>query len=197
MSESNSLLAIFCSFFKIGAMLFGGGYAMLPLLEREVVVRRKWCVQQEMMDFYAVAQFIPGAIAINTALLIGQRLRGVRGTLAALAGMICVPFMVILAYAMVFEHLAENRWLISAMAGVRPAVAGLLAGVAFNMLKRNRSWLNMGVALSVTTLMLLSSLSVTDLLLGGVAIGMLKFLLVQRQLHALQSDKNKDNRISP
>ena len=79
--------AILVSFAKIGAMLIGGGYAMLPLLEEEVVRRRKWATSEEMVDFFALAQVLPGVIAINTAMLVGNRLRGLAGNVAAAVGL--------------------------------------------------------------------------------------------------------------
>ena len=79
------LRQIFVSFAKIGAVLFGGGYAMLPLLEREVVDRRRWCTHAEMGELYALAQVVPGVIAVNTAMLVGHRHRGTAGAVAVIA----------------------------------------------------------------------------------------------------------------
>ena len=127
---------LFVSFLKIGGMLFGGGYAMLPLLEREVVGRRGWCTLAEMTDYYAMAQIIPGVIAINTSMLIGQRLRGAAGTAAAMAGTVFFPFLAILAYAIAFNQMAELPVLQHAMSGLRPAAAGMLLGVACKLYVR-------------------------------------------------------------
>ena len=127
---------LFVSFLKIGGMLFGGGYAMLPLLEREVVGRRGWCTLAEMTDYYAMAQIIPGVIAINTSMLIGQRLRGAAGTAAAMAGTVFFPFLAILAYAIAFNQMAELPVLHHAMSGLRPAAAGMLLGVACKLYVR-------------------------------------------------------------
>ena len=84
-------------------MLIGGGYAMLPLLEEEVVRRRKWATSEEMVDFFALAQVLPGVIAINTAMLVGNRLRGLAGNVAAAVGLLVVPFTLIVAYAITFK----------------------------------------------------------------------------------------------
>ena len=94
-----SLLSIFASFAKIGAVLIGGGYAMLPLLEDEIVRRKKWATSEEITDYFALAQLLPGVIAINTAMLVGNRLRGIWGNLAASLGVVSVPFVLIAAYA--------------------------------------------------------------------------------------------------
>lgn len=168
--------AIFISFAKIGAVLFGGGYAMLPLLEREVVNRRKWCRFEEMADFYAMAQLIPGVIAVNTSMLIGHRLRGAAGTLAATAGVIFVPVLVILAYAAAFDRMADNKLLLSAMAGLRPAVAGMMAGVAFTMFNRSRKTrLGLVVSLCVVLLVLVCRFSAVAVIVASLAVGTIRY----------------------
>ena len=90
---------------------------MLPLLEREVVGRRKWCTDEEMVDYFAMAQLVPGVIAVNTSMLIGHSLRGFRGTVVAMCGVILVPFFVLLAYALAFDSLQSVGALKNAMAG--------------------------------------------------------------------------------
>lgn len=172
-----SLGQIFASFTKVGAVLFGGGYAMLPLLEREVVERRGWCAYDEMSDYYAMAQLVPGVVAINTAMLIGHRLRDFWGTVAATLGVVFVPFFVILAYAVAVDRFAETKLLADAMAGLRPAVAGLMLGVAFKMFDRSRrTRLGLLVALAVPALTLAGGVGAVTVILGGVAAGLLWFL---------------------
>jgi len=170
------LMPIFMSFAKIGAVLFGGGYAMLPLLEREVVERRGWCRVEEMSDYYAMAQLVPGVVAVNTALLIGHHLRGFWGTLAAMLGVVLVPFFVLLGYAVAFDRMAEAAVLQDAMAGLRPAVAGLMAGVAFKMFNRSRKTaLGLVLALLTAFLALVAGIPAVWLIAGGVAAGILWF----------------------
>ena len=177
------LREIFISFAKIGAVLFGGGYAMLPLLEREVVNRRKWCRFEEMADFYAMAQLIPGVIAVNTAMLIGHRLRGAAGTLAATAGVIFAPVLVILAYAAAFDRMAENKLLLDAMAGLRPAVAGMMAGIAFTMFNRTRKTrLGLAVSLCVVLLVLVCLISAVLVIVAGLAAGTIRYALTLHKL---------------
>ena len=157
-------------------MLFGGGYAMLPLLEREVVNKRRWCTCEEMADYYAVSQLVPGVVAINTAMLIGHQLRGFWGTVAATLGVVCAPFFVILAYAVAFDRLAGSKTLENAMSGLRPAVAGLMLGVAYTMFDRSRKTrLGLAVSLLVAGLILGLGVSAVQVILGGVAAGVLWF----------------------
>jgi len=170
------LTQIFVSFAKISAVLFGGGYAMLPLLEREVVGRRGWCRMDEMSDYYAMAQLVPGVIAVNTSMLIGHHLRGFWGTLAAMLGIVLVPFFVLLAYAIAFDSMAELAVLKDAMAGLRPAVAGLMAGVAFRMFNRSRKTpLGLSVALITAFLALVIGIPAVYLIVSGVVAGMIWF----------------------
>lgn len=164
--------SLFSSFFRIGALLFGGGYAMLPLLEREVVQRRAWCDQHEMADYYAMAQLVPGVIGINTAMLVGHRLRGLAGSLAATAGIATAPFCVILAYAALFDRWGDARLLAYAMAGLRPAVAGLMLGIAWSLFRRSRQTrLGLSVSLLVPILVLGFGVSAARIIVAGLAAG--------------------------
>lgn len=165
---------IFVSFSKVGAILFGGGYAMLPLLEREVVSRRRWCSTEEMTDYFAMSQLVPGVVAINTAMLVGHHLRGFWGTVAATVGVVLAPFFVILAYAVAFDRLADSKVLAAAMSGLRPAVAGLMLGVAYTMFDRSRrTRLGLAVSLLVAGLVLGGLVSAVQVIFVGVAAGVL------------------------
>jgi chromate transporter len=177
-----ALWQIFVSFAKVGAVLFGGGYAMLPLLEREVVARRGWCRAEEMVDYFAMAQLVPGVVAINTAMLIGHRLRGFRGTLAATLGVVAAPFFVILAYAVAFDQLRGSALLSDAMAGLRPAVAGLMLGTAWTMFANSRKTrLGTAVALAVAFLTFGCGVSAVTVILAGVAAGLVWFAAGRRR----------------
>ena len=172
--QTATLGQIFVSFTKVGAVLFGGGYAMLPLLEREVVVKRGWCRLEEMTDYYAMSQLVPGVVAINTAMLIGHHLRGFWGTVAATLGVVFAPFFAILAYAVAFDQMAGSRLLNDAMAGLRPAVAGLMLGVAYAMFGRSRKTrLGLVVSLLVAGLVLGCGVSAVHVILAGVLAGVL------------------------
>ena len=163
---------VFVSFAKVGAVLFGGGYAMLPLLEREVVRRRGWCSESEMTDCFAMSQLIPGVVAINAAMLIGHRLRGFWGTLAATLGVVAAPFFVILAYAVAFDTLRDSKVLTNAMMGLRPAVAGLMLGTAYTMFMRDcGSPLGRWVPPLVLVLVIGCGMNAVNVILAGVAAG--------------------------
>lgn len=127
---------IFVSFAKIGAVLIGGGYAMLPLLEDEIVRRKKWSTSEEVADFFALAQLLPGVIAINTAMLVGNRLRGLAGNIAASIGVVVVPFALIAAYAVAYSQMNDWPVVMRVLEGVRPAVAGMMLAMGWNMTRK-------------------------------------------------------------
>ena len=103
-----SLATIFVSFLKIGMFTFGGGYAMLPLIERELITKRKWIEQKEFLDLLTLAQSVPGPIAVNTAVFVGYKVRGLRGAAAALLGTVTPSFVIILAIAIFFAGIRQN-----------------------------------------------------------------------------------------
>jgi len=167
--HTEKLQSIFWSFFKIGAILFGGGYAMLPLLENEIVAKRKWLTQEEMVDVFAMAQLIPGVVALNSALFVGYRLRGWRGTLAATLGIACMPFFCIMAYALAFDYFRQTTWLQRATAGLRPAVAGMMLGIAYTMFVRSgRTVLGFAVAAGALTCTWILDISAVKVIVSGV-----------------------------
>ena len=126
----------FITFFKIGIFTLGGGYAMIPLIEEEVVNRHRWVSKDEMLDLIAVAQSCPGVFAINTAIFIGYKLNKVRGALATTLGTALPSFIIILAIAMFFHQFEDNHVVAAMFQGIRPAVVALIAVPTFNMGKR-------------------------------------------------------------
>ena len=116
------LWQLFCCFFRLGAVSFGGGYAMLPLLRREMTERRGWLGEEELADCFAVGQCTPGIIAVNTATYVGYKRRGVPGAIAATVGVVLPGALIILLLASVLERF-------SALAMVQKAFAGLRVGV--------------------------------------------------------------------
>ena len=126
---------LFWSFFKIGTFTIGGGYAMIPLMEKELVDRRGWLSKEEFLDMLSVAQALPGIFAANMATEVGNRLRGTRGAVSAVVGNILMPILFILALAMFFREFRDNRVVESIFKGIRPAVVALIAAPVFKMAK--------------------------------------------------------------
>ena len=121
-----TLLKLYGLFFKIGIMTFGGGYAMLPILERELVDKRAYITKEEIIDFYAVSQCTPGVIAVNTATFIGYKLKGVLGGIFATLGVVSPSLFIISVLARLLEFLAGNEIAASAFAGISVAVCAII-----------------------------------------------------------------------
>ena len=118
---------LFLVFFKIGAFTFGGGYAMIPLIRNEVVKKKRWLNDNEFMDMLAIAQSIPGPIALNTALFVGNKRLGFKGSLFSAAGIILPSFIIILLIAILFSQFSDNPIVERIFKGIRPAVVALIA----------------------------------------------------------------------
>ncbi len=123
----NLYLSSFLTFFKVGAFTLGGGYAMIPLIEKEVVDKRKWLERQEFVDLIAVSQSVPGIFAVNMAIFVGYKLKGIKGSIVTALGTILPSFITILAIAVFFYGFKDNETVISIFKGVRPAVVALIA----------------------------------------------------------------------
>ncbi|MGL5649290.1 MAG: chromate transporter [Clostridium sp.] len=124
------LIDIFRSFFKIGAFTFGGGYAMIPLIEDEVVNKKEWIDKEEFLDILTVSQSLPGAISVNCSLFVGNSLYGFKGSIAALLGVALPSFLIILVVASLFMTIRNNTYVNAAFEGINAGVPILvLAGV--------------------------------------------------------------------
>lgn len=126
---------LFWTYIKIGTFTIGGGYAMLPLIEREVVDKHHWIDEQEFLDMIALAQAAPGLIAVNSAIFIGWRIYKLRGLLATVLGAVLPSFVIILLIAMLFRDVREYPVVEAIFKGVRPAVVALIAAAVIRMAK--------------------------------------------------------------
>ena len=133
---NNLYLESFRTFFKIGLFTFGGGYAMIPLIEAEVVDKKHWISKEDFMDLLAIAQSCPGVFAINISIFIGYRLRGVKGGISCAVGTALPSFLIILLIALFFHQFKENPYVAALFRGIRPAVVALIAVPTFNMAKK-------------------------------------------------------------
>ena len=131
----NIYLEAFGIFFKIGAFTIGGGYAMVPLIENEIVTKRNWISKDDFIDLLAIAQSAPGILAVNLSIFIGYKLRGIRGSLVTALGTVLPSFVIILAIAMFFHNFKDNPIVERIFKGIRPAVVALIAAPTFSMAK--------------------------------------------------------------
>lgn len=134
----NIYLEAFGIFFKIGAFTIGGGYAMVPLIENEIVTKRNWISKDDFIDLLAIAQSAPGILAVNISIFIGYKLRGIRGSLVTALGTVLPSFVIILAIAMFFHNFKDNPIVERIFKGIRPAVVALIAAPTFSMAKSAR-----------------------------------------------------------
>ena len=126
---------LFLTFCRIGGLTFGGGYAMLPLIQEEVVNKRKWATEEEVLDYYAVGQCTPGIIAVNTATFIGYKRRGVIGAIAATSGVIFPSLIIIMIIAAFIKNFADLTIVQNAFSGIRVAVAVLVLNAIIKLWK--------------------------------------------------------------
>ena len=130
-----SLWQIFAVFAKIGAFTIGGGYAMIPIIQRELS-KREWISDDELPDIVALSQSAPGVMAVNISIFAGHRLRGVKGSIAATLGSIAPSFLIILAIALFFSAFRDNPWVEKAFKGIRPVVIALIAVPMLDMARK-------------------------------------------------------------
>lgn len=122
-------------FFKIGTFTLGGGYAMVPLIENEIVDKEKWISKDDFLDLLAIAQSTPGVFAVNISIFVGYKLRGIRGSIVTALGTILPAFLSILIIALFFHNFKDNAIVERIFKGIRPAVVALIAVPTFNMAK--------------------------------------------------------------
>lgn len=129
----NIFFESFGIFFRIGTFTMGGGYAMVPLIENEIVDKRKWITKDEYIDLLAISQSAPGIFAVNIAIFIGYKLRGVKGSIVTALGTVLPSFLIILAIAIFFHSFQHNPIVERIFKGIRPAVVALIAAPTFSM----------------------------------------------------------------
>ncbi|MEY8394913.1 chromate transporter [Lachnospiraceae bacterium 45-P1] len=133
----NKLFDLFFTFARIGGLTFGGGYAMLPILQREVVDKRGWATEEELMDYYAIGQCTPGVIAVNTATFIGQKTSGIIGGIVATLGVVFPSLVIISVIAAFIQNFADLAIVQNAFAGIRVCVCVLIFNAVVKLWKKS------------------------------------------------------------
>lgn len=129
------LLELYWAFFRVGAITFGGGYAMLPIMQREIVERKKWATEEELADYYAIGQCTPGAIAVNVATFIGRKYAGIVGGVVATLGVVSPSVVIICIIAALIHNFAEISWVQDAMGGIRVCVCVFIFNAVVRLIK--------------------------------------------------------------
>jgi chromate transporter len=166
------LLQLFTTFFKIGLFSFGGGFAMIPLIQREVIEKHKWIDEQDFLEMLVLAQSTPGPIAVNTAVFVGYKTRGVVGAIATTLGTVLPSFIVILLLALFFAEVRDNRYVDAAFRAMRPAVVALIVAPLMGLL-RGMKWYLMSVAAAVAVLVWWFGVSPVYFIAVGVVVGVI------------------------
>lgn len=168
------MFKLFITFLKIGLFTIGGGYAMIPLIERDVVERNRWVGKEEFLDLLAVAQAAPGVFAVNISIFIGYKLRGVWGSIVAAVGNILPSVIIILAIAFFFSSFSDNRVVNNIFMGLRPAVVALIAAPVFSVAKSAKiGWTNVWIPLLSALLIVAFGVSPIYIIMAAVVGGIL------------------------
>lgn len=175
MAKESLYLRLFVSFFKIGAFTFGGGWAMISIIEREIVDRHHWLEREEFLDLLAVAQSLPGILAVNISVAVGDKLRGVKGSICAALGTVLPSFFMILAIAIFLtpDMIKNNSILSPVFKGIRPAVVALIVAPVLSAAKAAKlNWktviIPIAVALLIWSKLPVVSSPILYIVLGGI-----------------------------
>ena len=179
MTSEAKLTQLYRTFFIIGGFTIGGGYAMLPLMQKEVVDNQGWVTEQEMVNYYAIGSSVPGVIAINTATMVGFRLRGLKGALASTAGMVTPSLFIIMFIAAFLTRFQEYAVVKSAFAGIRVAVFTIMVMAVIRIGRRVilNFW---GWVYAVLSFVLVAVMDLSPIYLILAAIGLGVFLSLFR-----------------
>jgi chromate transporter len=160
--------SLFTTFFKIGMFTLGGGYAMIPIIQSEVVDKHQWVSKEEFLDLIAIAQSCPGVFAINISIFIGYKLRKIPGAISCALGTALPSFLIILAIAMFFHQFQDNPVVAAMFRGIRPAVVALIAVPTFNLAcSAKLSWANCWIPIAGALLIWLLGVSPIYIILAA------------------------------
>lgn len=173
------LLSLFLSFFKIGLFTFGGGYAMIPIIEREIIDKRGWIEKKDFLELLTLAQSAPGPIALNSSVFVGYKIRGYAGATAAILGVIIPSFVIILIVATCFADIRTNPVVDAAFKGMRPAVVALIIAPIAGLVK-GMTWWMLALAAVIAMVVWYLGFSPIYLLLASAAAGIIYTVITTR-----------------
>ena len=154
-TEKKNYLSLFLIFLKIGTFMFGGGYAMISLIQREIVEKKKWILDNDLTDIITISETTPGPISINVATYVGYKIAGVLGALCATLGTICSPFFIIIILSTILQRLQDNIMFQNAFWGIRVGVIALMVNILINMYKKCPKTIYTYIAISISLILLL------------------------------------------
>ncbi|UKS30821.1 chromate transporter [Paenibacillus sp. HWE-109] len=181
LKQLDQLLRIFWTFLRISPLTFGGGYAMLPAIQREVVVTNQWMSDDEMAELMTVSGAAPGGVGVNVSALVGYHLAGVRGAVAAVIGITLPTFFIVLLLSIVYAFLQSYPKMQAIMEGIHAAVVGLIAAAAYKMAKSSIiDKITLFAAASTVAILLFIPVSPIVMILFGLILGLLAVYLKER-----------------
>ena len=181
-NRGKDIWKLFAAFFRIGAFTFGGGYAMIPLIQKEAVEKNGWVTDDDILEIIAIAESTPGPIAINSATFVGYRTAGVLGSVAATLGVVLPSFVIIYAISFVLRQFQELKAVQYAFQGIRAGVLALLCKALWGMYKKNeKNWASYIVMAGAFILTGLLDVSVLPVLLGCAVFGLVTAKAMERR----------------
>lgn len=176
------LLQLFITFFKIGSITFGGGLAMLPILEKELIQRKNWTTQEELLDYYAISQSTPGIIAVNVATFIGHSRRKVPGAIVATLGIVTPSIIIITLIAEFISNFESIIWVQKALRGINVSVAALLTYSVIGLCKKTiKKWYSAVFFAAAFCLVYFLHAHSIFIILGTIVIGVIFFFATKKK----------------
>lgn len=178
----NTLWQVFATFFKIGAFTFGGGYAMIPLIQHEAVEKKSWVTDEDILEIVAIAESTPGPIAINAATFVGFRVAGYPGAVFATLGVVLPSFLTILAISFVLRKFQENLYVQYAFRGIRAGVLALIVKALWGMYKKSKkNWVSYTVIAAAFLLVAVGKVSTFPVIIGCGLFGLVTSVWMERR----------------
>ncbi|MBR5796298.1 MAG: chromate transporter [Erysipelotrichaceae bacterium] len=167
-------LELFWAFFQIGALTFGGGYAMLPMIQKEIVEKHHWATDDEIIDYFAIGQLTPGVIAVNTATFVGYKTKGILGGIIATLGVVTPSVMIITIIAAFLKNFMDYEIVQHAFGGIRVAVCVLISIAIMKLAKKNIKN-NTGIIIAVLVFLLVTFTNISSVyvIVGAIIFGLL------------------------
>ncbi len=185
----NILADLFCTYFRVGAVTFGGGYAMIPILEREIVKKKNWVTEEELLDYYAISQCTPGVIAVNAATFVGYKKGGVLGAIIATLGVITPSIIIITIIANMLSIFSDNKYVESAFKGISVAVCALVLTTVVGLIKKNvKNIFSVIIALGAFVAIGILQLSPIIVVISVLLASLLRFVIINSKM-----GENKEN----
>ena len=189
-------LRLFLTFFKIGGFTFGGGWAMISIIEREVVDKHRWLEKEEFIDALAISQSLPGILAVNISIMVGNKLRGVKGSIASTLGTVLPSFILILLIAIFFSKSYANPVVERVFKGIRPAVVALIVAPVLTTAKSAKINIkNVWISIAVALLIWLAGISPVYFVLAGGLGGVAYYKYIDKKRKG-KSKKGGNNGLS-